>query len=148
QKTNLQKAFDQMKTLGGTWEGVVQTTPVAAEVEGVQARIMLRVTSMGNAMMHEIKVTGRKDDPITMFYLDGDRLLLTHYCDGGNRPRMTGRVSPDGKTVDFDFLDITGSTQYGHMQHALFTFVDANHHIEEWTYVEPGDKPVRVHFDL
>src|SRR5438105_6038643 len=78
-----------------------------------------------------------------MLYLDGDRLLLTHYCDAGNRPRMAARVSPDGKTVEFDFVDVAGSTQYGHMHHAPFTIIDANHHIEDWTYIMPGDKPMR-----
>ena len=111
-------------------------------------QISLRATSMGNAMMHEMKVAGRPDDPITMLYLDGDRLLLTHYCDAGNRPRMAGKMSPDGKTVEFDFLDVAGSTQYGHMHHAVFTVVDANHHIEDWTYMMPGDKPVHAHLDL
>jgi len=80
--------------------------------------------------------------------VDGDRLLLTHYCDAGNRPRMAARVSPDGKTVEFDFVDVAGSTQYGHMHHALFTIIDANHHIEDWTYIMPGDKPMQAHMDL
>ena len=35
--------------------------------------------------------------------------------------------------MEFDFLDIAGSTQYGHMQHAVFTAIDANHHTEDWT---------------
>jgi phage tail protein X len=80
--------------------------------------------------------------------LDTDRLLLTHYCDAGNRPRMTARTSPDGKTLDFDFLDVSGSTQYGHMQHATFTVIDANHHTEEWTFLAPDGKPMRGHMDL
>jgi hypothetical protein len=83
-----------------------------------------------------------------MFYLDGDRLLLTHYCDAGNRPRMAARVSPDGKTVEFDFLDVAGGTKYGHMDHAVFTLIDANHHTEDWTYMMPGDKPMHAHIDL
>ena len=48
---------------------------------------------------------------------------------------MAGKVSADGKTVDFEFLDISGNLQYGHMQHAAFTFIDATHHTEDWTYM-------------
>ena len=147
-QTDAQKSFDKLKTLAGSWEGHVTTLPLAAEIEGKLMQVSLRVTSMGNALVHEMTGAGRPDDPITMLYLDGDRLLLTHYCDAGNRPRMTGKMSPDGKTVEFDFLDVAGSTQYGHMHHAVFTFLDANHHIEDWTYMQPGDKPVRAHFDL
>jgi hypothetical protein len=114
----------------------------------------MRVTSRGNALVHEMKEAGtpddptKYDDPVTIFYLDSDRLLLTHYCDAGNRPRMTARITPGGKTVEFDFLDLSGGTQLGHMDHAVFTFIDANHHTEDWTYIMPGDKPVRAHFEL
>jgi hypothetical protein len=148
QKSDAQKSFDQMKTLAGSWEGHVTTVPVRADIEGKVAHASLRVTSMGNAMVHEMTGEGRPDDPITMLYLDGDRLLLTHYCDAGNRPRMTGKMSPDGKTVEFAFLDVAGSLQYGHMDHAVFTVIDANHHVEDWTYMEPGDKPVHAHIEL
>jgi len=147
-QSDAQKSFDKMKTMAGTWEGHVKTTPPAPEMEGRLMHVSLRTTSMGNAMVHEMSGTGRPDDPITMLYLDSDRLLLTHYCDAGNRPRMVGKVSEDGKTVEFDFLDVERSTQYGHMHHAKFTTIDANHHIEEWTYMQPGDKPVVAHVDL
>jgi hypothetical protein len=147
-QSDVQKSFDKLKTLAGSWEGRVTTLPPQADVEGKLMQVSLRVTSMGNAIVHEATITGRPDDPITMLYLDGDRLLLTHYCDAGNRPRMVGAMSPDGKTVEFEFLDVAGSLQYGHMHHAVFTFLDANHHIEDWTYMEPGDKPVHAHFDL
>ncbi len=150
-----QKSFDQMKTLAGTWEGPVTTNPPMKDMgNGAVTQVSLRVTSRGNAIVHEMKEAATADDPsrydhpVTMFYLDNDRLLLTHYCDAGNRPRMVARTSPDGKRVEFDFLDVAGSTQYGHMQHAVFTIVDANHHIEEWTYLMPGDKPVVARLDL
>ncbi len=147
-QSDAQKSFDKLKTLAGSWEGQITTFPPQAEIEGKHMQVSLRVTSMGNALVHEMTGEGRPDDPITMLYLDGDRLLLTHYCDAGNRPRMTGKMSPDGKTVEFDFLDVAGSTEYGHMHHAVFTAIDANHHTEEWTYMQPGDKPVRAHVDL
>src|SRR5262249_21414555 len=95
-----------------------------------------------------MRMPGKPDDPITMLYLDNDRLMLTHYCDAGNRPRMVSKLSPDGKTVQFEFLDIAGNLQYGHMQRAAFTIIDANHHTEDWTFLMPGDKPVFAHFDL
>ena len=153
-KSDAQKSFDQLKTLAGTWHATVTTDPPVKEMgNGAIGDVSLRVTSRGNALVHEMGEAGKDDPtkydhPVTMFYLDNDRLLLTHYCDAGNRPRMAARVSPDGKTVEFDFLDVAGSTKYGHMQHAVFTLIDANHHTEDWTYLMPGDKPMRAHLDL
>jgi hypothetical protein len=147
-QSDAQKSFDQLKTLAGSWEGHVTTVPPQPDIEGKLTHASLRVTSMGNAIVHEMTGDGRPDDPITMLYLDGDRLLLTHYCDAGNRPRMTGTMSPDGKTVEFTFLDVAGNTQYGHMHHAVFTVIDANHHTEDWIYMEPGDKALHAHIDL
>jgi len=149
-----QVAFDKLKALAGTWKGALTVDPKQADIdESKPLWISLRVTSRGNALVHEMKEPGTpddptKDDPLTLLYLDGDRLLLTHYCDAGNRPRMVARTSPDGKTVEFDFLDIAGGTQYGHMHHAVFTVIDSNHHIEDWTYMVPGDKPLHAHLDL
>jgi phage tail protein X len=153
--SDAQKSFDQMKTLAGNWEGPVTVVPPQPDMSSDKPiHVSLRTTSRGNALVHEMQEAGtledttRYDHPVTMFYLEGDRLLLTHYCDAGNRPRMTAKSSADGKTIEFDFLDVAGSTQYGHMQHAVFTVIDANHHIEDWTFMMPGDKPVHAHLDL
>jgi hypothetical protein len=153
--SDAQKSFDTLKTLAGNWEGPVAVDPPQTDMEnGKPMHVSLRVTSRGNALVHEMQEAGtpldatRYDHPITMLYLDGGRLTLVHYCDAGNRPRMTAKVSPDGKKVEFEFLDLSGSNDYGHMYHAVFTVVDANHHTEDWTYMMPGDKPVHAHFDL
>jgi hypothetical protein len=61
---------------------------------------------------------------------------------------MAGKITPDGRGVDFDFLDVAGSTADGHMDHSAFTIIDPNHHTEDWTYMMPGDKPVHAHLDL
>jgi hypothetical protein len=141
-----QKSFAAMKSLAGEWEGPLTTSPEAPEVQGHPAHLVLRVTSRGNALMHDLTVAGIPDNPITMFYVDSDRMLLTHYCDAGNRPTMSGKMSPDGKTLEFEFIGISGNPKY-HMHHAVFTLIDANHHIEDWTFMM-GDKPIHAHFDL
>ena len=147
-QSDAQKSFDQLKTLAGSWDGVVKTNPPSPDIDGKHVQATLRVTSMGNALMHEMRGEGRPDDPITMLYMDNDRLTLTHYCDAGNRPRMVAKASPDGKTVEFDFADVAGSTEYGHMHHAVFTMIDENHHTEDWTFMLPGDKHAQAHMDL
>ena len=150
-----QKSFDTLKTLAGDWEGPVKIDPPTPEMtpDGPM-RISMHITSRGNALVHEMKVAGKPDDPtkndhpVTMFYVDGDRLNLVHYCDAGNRPHMVARNSADGKTVEFDFSDLSGGNDYGHMYHAVFTAVDADHHTEDWTFLMPGDKPMHAHMDL
>jgi len=146
--TEAEKSFDVMKSLAGNWEGRPKVVPPVPEVDGKSAQVVFRVASRGHTLMHDLKIEGMPDNPITMLVVDADRLLLTHYCDGDNRPRMVGKMSADGKTVEFDYLDISGNLKNGHMHHAVFTFVDQNHHTEDWTYMMPGDKPIRVHFDL
>jgi hypothetical protein len=150
------KSFDTLKSLAGEWEGRVTLVPDMPQMsEGHSLyHVSLRVTSRGHAIVHEIQEAGtlldpaKYDHPVTMLYLDDQRLTLVHYCDAGNRPRMVGKPSPDGRTVEFELVDISGGTQNGHMDHAVFTAVDADHHTEDWTYILPGDKPVRAHFDL
>ena len=137
------QAFALIKSLAGRWQA---TFLMPGTQKPVEMQTWIRVTSSGNSVVHEMKGAGdadetpKDDHPVTMFYLDGANLLLTHYCDAGNRPRMVARLSPDGKQVDFDFLDVAGPTTRGHMQHARFTLVDSTHHVEEWTYLEPNGK--------
>jgi hypothetical protein len=154
-QSDAQKPFEGLKSLAGTWEGQVTTNPKMSDMGNMANMVVtMRVTSRGNAVVHEMSAEGKFDDtanndhPVTMIYLKGDSLMLVHYCDAGNRPRMTARTSSDGKTIDFDFVDLEGGTEHGHMQHATFTFIDANHHSEDWTYLMPGDKPVIAHVEL
>jgi hypothetical protein len=153
-QSDAQKSFEKLKTLAGEWEGQVTVVPAQPDMQdGKPLHISIRVTSRGNAIVHEGQEAGtpldpaKYDHPVTMLYLDGDHLTLVHYCDAGNRPRMVARAS-DSKTVEFDFVDMSGGNEYGHMHHAIFTPIDANHHLEDWTYMMPGDKPVHAHFDL
>jgi hypothetical protein len=153
-QASAQLAFARLATLSGNWTG--QAGMSSQPGTSAPVRVSLRVTSGGSALLQEMLPQGRSDDPsngdddpITMLYVDGDRLILLMYCDGGkNRARLAGWLSPDGKTVAFDFLDVSGGTKYGYMHHAVFTFIDADHHTEDWTYMLPEGKPLQGHIDL
>ncbi len=136
--TAAQKSFDELKALDGSWEGKAPN--------GEAVEVSYRVTSNGSALMSEIK---GKEDMITMFHLDGKRLLMTHYCGAGNQPRMVASASPDGKTFTFSFLDATNlaTPDAAHMHRLVISMPDANHHTEEWVYNDHG-KEMKEVFDL
>src|SRR3954452_12796386 len=104
-KSEAQQSFDTMKTFAGEWEGRVTLVPPMPQWSDTQKplHISMRVTSRGNAVVHEMQTAGtpldatKYDHPVTTLYLDGEQLTLVHYCDAGNRPRMIGKISPDGK---------------------------------------------------
>lgn len=136
-QTGAQKAFTAIKSMPGTWEG--------SSVEG-PVTVTFKITSGGSAVMSEIV---GKEDMISMFHLDNDRLLLTHYCAVGNQPRMQAAVSPNGKVITFTYIDATNLTtpDAGHMQQMILTMIDDNHHTEEWVFADHGGEH-RVLFDL
>lgn len=142
--SDAQRGFDLMKTLAGNWQGPITTDSPAWSTDKPMS-VSIRVASHGNALIHELN-TGTPE--VTLFYVDSDRLTLIHYCDYGNRPHMVARPSSDGKTVEFDLVDYSGSNDIGHVSHGVFTIIDAGHHFEDWTFMLPGDKPVHAHIDL
>jgi len=133
-----QKSFGKLKSLAGIWEGKASN--------GEPVRESYRVTANGSTLMNEIE---GEHNMITMFHLDGDRLLLTHYCGAGNQPRMKAIPVADGNSVAFEFLDATNLTspESGHMHRAVFTLVDDKHLTEEWVWRQDG-KETSERFEL
>ncbi len=136
-QSDAQKSFDKLKSMAGTWEGKM--------ADGEVVTTTYSVVSSGTAVMAD----ATHESMVTMYTVDGDKLLMTHYCATGNQPRMIASLSPDGKTMTFNFLDATNlaSPQAGHMHHAVFTFADADHYSEEWTWTKDGQSKT-AHFDL
>jgi hypothetical protein len=134
-----------LKDLAGTWTGTVKTDPPNPDLDG-PIRATMSVASGGRLVVHEIAPGGMPEP--TMIYVEDDHLTLVHYCEAGNRPRLVARESAAGKTVEFDYVDISGSTKPVYLNHFVFTMIDADHHTEEWTFTMPGGKLLHAHFDL
>jgi hypothetical protein len=140
-QTDAQRAFATIKSMPGMWVG--------KSSDGRDLEISFKLVSGGSAVMSEI-MGSDSHDMVSMFNLDGaDKLLMTHYCSIGNQPRMQASVSPDGKTLTFNYVDATSlaSADAGHMQKMVLTVVDENHHTEDWTFVDHG-KEMKEFFDL
>src|SRR5438552_15229620 len=60
-KSEAQKSFDTLKTLAGEWEGkltVDRPQPEMNNRQPVRSHVTMRVTSRGNALVHEIGEAG------------------------------------------------------------------------------------------
>jgi hypothetical protein len=78
---------------------------------------------------------------ITMYHLDGDNLMLTHYCVANNQPRMRAEnISADLKEIAFTFVDATNlpDPNAGHMYKAVFNFYDDGRFDSAWTFRKDG----------
>jgi len=136
---NAKQSFDEIKSLAGTWEGMSSEGPV---------QVSYRVLANGSSVVSEI--SGHEDNMISVFNMDKDRLLMTHYCGAGNQPRMVASSSPDGKTLTFDFVDGTNilPSQVGHMRRLIVTMADADHHSELWVLKTNDGKEMKRTFEL
>ncbi len=79
---------------------------------------------------------------VTMFSVDGDRLLATHYCSAKNQPQMATEpiADPQAKSVAFILVRVTGLTAPSdwHNTGLVVTVEDQDHLTQDWTYLSNG----------
>jgi len=138
-QSDAQKVLDRFKIMVGTWEG--------KSPKGQTSEVRYQLVAGGTAVMGESHMIG--DDMTSMFYVDGGRLMMTHFCPSGNQPRMQATISPDLKTVTFEFMDATNlaGPQTGHMHRAVYVFADDTRYSEEWTWKQEG-KDAKFHYEM
>ncbi len=80
---------------------------------------------------------------VTAYHLDGDSLILTHYCIARNQPTLRAD-SFDAATgeIQFEFVRASNlaSEKAGHMRRALYRIEDATHFTTSWDFFEGGKK--------
>jgi hypothetical protein len=133
-KTQSKIIFERFKKMAGHWEG--QSTA------GWEGTTETRVIARGSVVMNISRFNDEPEEGMaTMLFMDGDRLLLTHYCEAGNQPTLVASgIDQAGNSVEFLFLNATNlpSRDKGHMDHVIYTFQDDTHFTSRWTWYSKG----------
>ncbi len=121
--------WESLKSLVGEWDG--STVKAGRKMA---THVSVRMTGDGSAIMHVIDA-GTPHEMVTMFYMDKDRLMATHFCSAHNQPRFEAVASPNPKEIAFAFKDGTNIRPGdAYMSRLAITLVDADHHDEAWGY--------------
>ncbi|HLW54530.1 MAG TPA: hypothetical protein VKW06_16970 [Candidatus Angelobacter sp.] len=130
-EANATAAFAKMKNLVGQWEADTEKGKVTSTYE---------LVSNGTALVEHVNVAG-EGPMVTVYYLDGSRLVLTHYCTAGNQPRMQAEsFDPASNRLSFDFVsasNLAGSGD-GHMHSVKVSFQGPDAFISDWTFYKDG----------
>src|SRR6266850_3797126 len=124
-------AFEQLKTLVGEWEGSNSAGKVT---------VTYTLVSGESALMERLK-SANEPEMITMYTVDGDHILITHYCSAGNQPQMkTEMMTGKSEKYTFTLLRVNGmkSPSEAHMVGLVLTLSDNDHLTQEWTYEDKG----------
>ena len=130
-------ALDRIKALEGTWLGRASG---GGEAE-VVVNHTFRVSAGGTVVMETMGSGDPDQEMINMYHLDGDDLVLTHYCSGGNQPTMK-LAQPLSTPTDLRF-DFTGGTNFDpqkdeHVHATRLVIVDDGHIESSWTGYQDG----------
>ncbi len=127
-------AFIKLKSLTGEWQGTMKE-----DGTDTPATTSFRVVSDGSAILN-ILGAGTPHEMVTMFHMDGNDLLATHYCAVHNQPRFRYVASSQPNVLTFEFKDATNLARPSdpHMVGIKITILDANHHYEDWTFLANG----------
>lgn len=99
--------FADIAALAGEWD--------------VQGRETLRIVfeaTAGNSVIVERWMRGDRTHSLTIYHLDGNKLIATHYCPQGNQPRIAAQTSAEGD-IRFAFQDATDLDSSESFQHDL-----------------------------
>jgi hypothetical protein len=124
-------AWSKLKSLAGEWDG-----------EGSMGKFHLSYELIaGGTALVERERSEKMPEMLTVYHLDGKRLVMTHYCMAGNQPRMEARsFNPGTGDLQFEFVDATNlaSPNAGHMRSVAIKIIDDRHLSSEWRFYENG----------
>ena len=136
--------LDALKKLSGEWVEVGEDGKPTDKVVAVYR------TTAGGTVVEETLFGGTPHEMVTMYFMDRDNLMLTHYCVAGNQPRMKAEKSVEPNKIVFHCDGGTNmkSENDEHMHNATLVFVDDNHIQSEWLEYKDGKQVMNASFTL
>ena len=131
EKARSAAAFERLISLVGEWEGTNSSGQVKATYT---------LVSGGSALMERLQ-SGNEPEMLTLYSLDGDHLMVTHYCSMGNQPQMkTATITELSGPLAFKIVQVTGlkSADEAHMVGLILTMPDKDHFTQQWTFLDKG----------
>jgi hypothetical protein len=122
-------AFDRIKKLAGEWQGTT-IAPDTGKEQNVSVRY--EVTSGGTSVVEKIFV-GAPHEMMSVYYVDGQGVGVTHYCMLGNRPVLSLNKA-DEKSLAFEMVGTKGiaSLSEQHMHGLTLTFDGQDKLRQDW----------------
>lgn len=136
--------FERLKKLEGTWQG-------EARRQGAGQKMSVShhfAVSANGEVVKETFVPGSDHEMISMYYLDGDALEITHYCDSGNHPVL--RLDEEKSKADELLFDFAGSVNFDpakeyHIHAGKLALLDDDTLESSWTiYIDGKESHVLV----
>jgi hypothetical protein len=124
--------FEQLKGLAGDWR-----TTAADSATTVNYKLIANGTSL-----IETWTMSPTRQSMTVYTLDGERLIATHYCPQGNAPRMQLTRTDEGGAHHFLFFDGANlQDASGSHEHAFWVRIDGSGAItRSETYISNGSR--------
>lgn len=131
-------AFNRLKALVGSWE---------ADTPKGKVHTTYQLVAGGSVLLERDNIPG-EDEMVTAYHLDGDRLVLTHYCMAGNQPRMVAqRYDSASGQLEFAFAGASNlKPGAAHMHNASFQLISQDRYNSRWELFENGAPKLSADF--
>jgi hypothetical protein len=139
-----QAALDRLKSLAGKWQGTSASDPNST------MQVQYKVTAGGSTVV-ETEFEGMPHEMVSVFHLDGEHLVMTHYCATGNQPRL--RLDPMRSSDDELFFDFVSGSNMDpakdvHIHTGRFRWDGDNAIESEWVAYKDGRPDHTAKFSL
>jgi hypothetical protein len=143
-------AFERLKTLKGDWVHEGEGCDPTGEKEQGWDRVQYKLTGAGSALV-EVSGPGTKMEMLSVYHLDGEDLVMVHYCPAQNQPRLKldrGASKPDRLVFAFDGGSNIDPAKDAYISGLTLTFKADSKVDADWQFTQNGTQKEHTTLEL